>query len=340
MNSVVFLDIKKPFDTVDHQILSDKLRCYGIHDEELKFLESYLDGRAQCCHVKGVSSTIKPIYCGVPQSSMLGPLLFIIYMNDLPAAVPDISITMYANDTEIGRIFTSVTKIKQHLMPAFCKVYEWLKCNKLNLNTVKTEFMVFGTHNMLNQLDKSPVTTPYTLCFYNFEIKRVKHTKYLGLIVEDTLTWDKHIEYISKKINLSRSSLITLYKTLIEPYFRDCNIVQGQCNETLKDKLQILQNKAVRTIAGQSYEYTNHNKFLKEFGWLIVRNLIKLDMGVFMYKAQNGMAPEEFNQLFVPVGNIHGCLTRSSQNGNLQLPKIKLKSGQGSISYSWCQTLK
>ena len=112
LNSVVFLDIKKAFDTVNHQILSDKLRCYGIHDEEMKLFESYLDGRAQCCQVKGVSSTIKPIYCGVPQGSILRPLLFISYMNDLPAAVPDSSITKYADDTEIGRSFTSVTEIK------------------------------------------------------------------------------------------------------------------------------------------------------------------------------------------------------------------------------------
>ena len=131
----------------------------------------------------------------MPQGSILSPLLFIIYINDLPAVVLDISITMYTDDTEIGRSFTSVTEIKQHLMPAFSKVYEWLKCNKLSSNTVKTEFMVFGTNNRLNQLGKSPVTTPYTSCFYNFEIKRVKHTKYLGLTVDDTLTWDKHDQY-------------------------------------------------------------------------------------------------------------------------------------------------
>ena len=102
---------------------------------------------------------MKPIYCEVPQDLILGPLLFIIYMNALSAAVPDISIIMYADDTETGRSFTSVT-----------------------------EFMIFCTNNRLNQLEKSPVTTPYTLCFYNFEVTRVKHTNYLGLIVNDTLT--------------------------------------------------------------------------------------------------------------------------------------------------------
>ena len=129
----------------------------------------------------------------------------------------------------------------------------------------------FGTNNRLSQLDKGPVTTPCALCFNNFEIKRVKHTKYLELVVDDTLTWDRLIEYISIKIYrkigvlkgtqnyLPRSSLITLYKTLIEPYLRYCNIVWGQCNEILKDELQSFENKAVRTIAGQSYEHTDHN---------------------------------------------------------------------------------
>ena len=95
----------------------------------------------------------------------------------------------------------------------------------------------------------------------------------------------------------------------IDPY---CNIAWGQCNTTLKDKLQSFQNKPVRTIAGQSYEYTDHNSLLKEFGWLSVRTLIKLDMRVFMYNTQNDTAPEEFSQLFVSISNIHGCLIWSA----------------------------
>ena len=157
---------------------------------------------------------------------------------------------MYPNDTGIGRSFTSVTEIEQQLIPAFCKVCEWLKSSKLSLNTMKTEFMVFVTNSRLNPLDNSPVTTPHTLCFHNFEIKTVKHMEYLGLIADDTLTWDRHTEYISTKINRNisvlkriwnyfpKSSLITLYKILIRPYFRYYNIVWSPCNETLKDKLQ------------------------------------------------------------------------------------------------------
>ena len=186
MNSVFFLDIKKAFDTVDHHILTDKLRCYGIHDEGLKFFNPTWMAEHSVVKLGVFSSTMKLIHCGVPRRSILSPLLFIICMNDLPTAIPDISTTMYADNTKIGRSFTSsVTEIEQHLIPAFCTVYEWLKCNKLSLNTMKTKFMVFGTNNKLNQSDKSPVTTPYTLCFHNFEIKRVKHTKYLGLIVDD-----------------------------------------------------------------------------------------------------------------------------------------------------------
>ena len=101
------------------------------------------------------------------------------------------------------------------------------------------------------------------------------------------------------------------YCVQIEPHCKHRSI-EFLTTQTGQSKGDILINYVL------SYEYTNHNRLLKEFGWLSVRNLIKLDMGVFMYKRQNGIAPEEFNQLFVPVGSIHGCLTRSAQNGNLQ----------------------
>ena len=175
---------------------------------------------------------------------------------------------------------------------------------------------------------------------------RVKCTKYLGLIVDDTLSWSDHIDQISMKIKrslgilkrtrsyLPKSSLITLYRTLIETHLRYCNVIWGQCGETLKDKLQTLQNRASRTIAGQKFEQAGHSGPLVECGWLSVRNLFKIDMGICMYNILNGQAPEEFKYIFQPVSSMHGYQTRSSQNDNLHLLQLNLKSAQGAISYA------
>ena len=103
---------------------------------------------------------------------------------------------------------------------------------------------------------------------------------------------------------------------------------------TLKDKLQALQNRASRTIAGQKFEHADHSRLLAEYGWLSVRNRIKMDMGICMYKILNGQAPEEFKHIFQPISSMHRYRTRSSQNDNLHLPQLNLKSAQGAISYA------
>ena len=122
LNSVVFLDIKKAFDTVDHGVLLQNLVCHGIKDNSLKLIESYLEDRMQCCSVNGELSSMERIVCGVPQGSILGPLLFILYMNDLPEYVPDADITMFADDTSFAKGFKNVNEIQEHLVPAFSRI--------------------------------------------------------------------------------------------------------------------------------------------------------------------------------------------------------------------------
>ena len=112
MSSVVLLDIQKAFDTVDHQILLDKLRCYGASGDQLVFFASYLNNCQQCCKVNGKLSSTKRIRCGVPQGSILGPLHFIIYMNDLPSVVKEVDITMYADDTSLSKGFKTTNESK------------------------------------------------------------------------------------------------------------------------------------------------------------------------------------------------------------------------------------
>ena len=241
---------------------------------------------------------------------------------------------------------TQVCEIKDNLIPAFLKICVWLGSNKLSLNTVKTEFMVIGSQNKLNNMDSDPMTTPYLISIDGFTIKRTKVVKYLGLVVDDALTWSQHIDYISTKIArgvgilkrtrsfLPKQSLLTLYQSLIELYFRYCNIVRGQCNETLLDRLQTLQNRAARVIANVSYEAADHNSLLCDYGWLNVRNLILLDLGVFMYKTQKGLAPDVFYDLHHSVTGVHSYNTRSANKGNLQIPLTNLRAGDKAISVS------
>ena len=145
INSVVFLDIRNTFYTVSYQILINKLHCYGIGDRELFFFRSCLQNRTQCCNVKRQISTLQTVACGVPQESILGPLLFSIYMNDLPAFTQEDNIIMYANDTSLHEAFRTSCEFNEEMIPAFSNVCKWLRTNKLSLNTIKTEFMIIGT---------------------------------------------------------------------------------------------------------------------------------------------------------------------------------------------------
>ena len=170
--------------------------------------------------------------CGVPQGSIIRPLLFIIYMNDLSAFVQEANTTMYADDTSLHKAFRTSHELKEEMIPAFSKVCKWLRNNKFSLNTVKTEFMIIGMLPRLSQLDSSPESPPYAIVVEGQEVKRVELVKYLGLMVDDKLIWDQHIDYISNKIMrgigilkrirhfIPKDSLLLLYHTLIEPYFR------------------------------------------------------------------------------------------------------------------------
>ena len=148
-------------------------------------------------------------------------------------------------------------------------------------------------------------------------IRRVKQVKNLGLIIDENLTWDHHVNYISQKMKrnlgilkrmrktLPTESLCMLYKTLIEPHIRYCSIVWGNCGEGLKDKLQILQNRAARIITRTTYNTANHFALLRQLKWLDVRSIIKLEMGLFMYKAMNQLVPEQISEMFTHLSTYH-----------------------------------
>ena len=133
---------------------------------------------------------------------------------------------------------------------------------------------------------------------------------------------------------IPEKSLLLLYQTLIDLYFRYCSTVWGQCGETQKDKLQALQNRAARSIAKVKYEDADHLQLLLIFGWLSVRSLISYEMGVFMYKTLNGLAPDSMIEMLERQADIHQYSTRSANIGGIFIPHRNLSKGQEAISYA------
>ena len=157
---MVFIDLKKAFDTVNHQILFAKMKKYGIDGLEYLWFQSYLENRRQFNRVNGACSDLKDIDCGVPQGSCLGPLLSFIYINDLPLALHKCSLTMYADDTSISYASKNIGELNTITSRHLDSLNKWLQSNKLSLNVVKTQAMIIGSQPNLMKIADKKVDTP------------------------------------------------------------------------------------------------------------------------------------------------------------------------------------
>ncbi len=194
LTGVLFLDLKKAFDTVNHEILLHKLCKYGMSPNVVDWFRNYLTGHIQNTKVNNTLSDNAIVQCGVPQGSILGPLLFILYINDLLGEViNDCSISLYADDTALYYSNSSYVDLKVAIRDDIGSVSEWLRCNKLILNTKKTKFMIFGSKNKLREVHDAPIYINGDL------IERVDCFEYLGVYLDETLSFDQHINYIYNK---------------------------------------------------------------------------------------------------------------------------------------------
>ena len=262
-----------------------------------------------------------PIICGVPEGSILGPLLFIIYMNDLQNITSTCDISMCADDTHLSSAMNYPNDINVELIPEFVKISDWLQANKVGLNILKNRVHGHWDRTNVDSIPKIKISSCY--------LKRVVKTKSSELIIDDNLRWEEDIDdYICSKIKWSigiirrtkgvipTGSSIQLYKSLVEPYFRYSNTVWGLCNDKLIDKLQLFQNRVVRIITDTIFDSADHLLLLTELGWLNIRQLIMFDLFIFMFKTNRGITPQSVNNMFNNISDIHHYQTGGSLQGN------------------------
>ena len=325
---VLFLDLAKAFDTVDHQILAVKLHSLGFKASTVSWFTSYLSNRSQATKVGNVFSKSCNITCGVPHGSILGPFLFLCYVNDLPSHLLSSNSFLFADDTALIVRGKDALLIEQHLNRELSNVSNWFDANKLAMNLKKTKVMHFRhCRNIRSDVELN-------VALNDEVVESVQQFKYLGVILDKHLSFEAHIESLCGKINsrnglltrvrnfVSKELAITLYSTLIEPHFRYCDYIYLGCSLTNAHKLQVSQNKSLRAIARADYTYPTE-RLHAELGieWLAVQSTKSLC--VEMYKNVNDLNPIRNSNEVNCV--MHERALRSADNAELVVPRTRTR---------------
>lgn len=329
----VLIDYRKAFDTVDHNILLKKLNKYGIRGIANDWIRSYLCNRKQFTSVNSYNSNSLTITCGVPQGSILGPFLFLCYINDLPNVSNLLTPLIFADDTNLFITGKDPEMLITTLNQELERLTQWTNSNKLSLNSEKTKYIVFTkprkTFAILTQLRLN-----------NDVIARLKQVNFLGLFIDEKLNWNFHISHICKKISkgigiickakkvLESSTLRTLYFSFIHPYLTYGIELWGKSVNVYLLSILKLQKKAVRIIKSVS-RYSESAQLFHDLKILTVYKIYQLQILIFLYKYTNGMVPAIFSNFFEELGNAR--VTRN--NRKFRIPLMRNVFSQRSLRY-------
>ena len=283
---LLLIDFSKAFDMVDHNLILQKLNYYGIRGIAHEWFKSYLSDRKQYVCINGKTSNIDNLSHGVPQGSILGPLLFLIFINDLPNIFPFAHFILYADDANIIVTGRTIEEIENKINTLIPELTRWVGLNSLKLNTTKTKYMLIS--NTLNH--------DFKIVIHNQEIARVKEERFLGVLIDDKLTFKSHRIALAKKIAnncgvlfrarhmLNKKSLAALYYSFIQSHMIYCVCVWGLGNKTSINSIFVSQKKALRAISFTklykkdkitgTYTYGHTKKMFKEYGFQSIHNYI------------------------------------------------------------------
>ena len=249
-----FLDLRKAFDVINHNLLLKKLESAGVSGSAFHWFKSYLDNRRQYVTCNSTESKSLALRHGVPQGSVLGPTLFWAHYNDVTSAVKHSSCTLFADDTEIHYSNGDINKASNYVNGDLDNISSWLSSNQMVVHPGKSEVMKIGTQRSLKN------SNDLNIFIHDHRLKEATNYKYLGVYVDSTLAWKEHLSYMRKRtypkirvINrlssfLARSVLLKIYKQTMLPIFDYGCSVWMECSNSMIDSLERLQNQVMRTI--------------------------------------------------------------------------------------------
>ena len=270
----VFLDLRKAFDTVDHLLLINKLKWLEVVGKSLEWFRSYLSGRVQQTMCVNASSPPAKITMGVRQGRILGSLLFLVYINGIQFEVQHSKMTMFADNMAFYFHENSPTNLQSKLNADLAAITSSLHDNQLTLNVTKSKFMVIGGRSKPSQFNDIAIVAN------NDQLENVTKFKYLGVIINQYLTWHDHIEQLQSKIAKSIGvlkrikHLLPVYarmiyeSTMVIPIFEYAGIIWGdKNNKVLMDCIQVLQNKAAKLVLDQA-THSSSTQALLGLNWM------------------------------------------------------------------------
>ena len=320
----IFLDFQKAFDCVNHSILLSKLSVYGIRGLPQQWFRSFLADRKQFTLANGINSSIRTVNCGVPQGSILSPLLFLLFINDFPDCSNFFKFTLFADDSTLTCTIDKSTYNSANFVVdgELEKVYSWLKANQLQLNTSKSTYLVFS--------GRKAFSLP-SIHLNGVALNQSENTKFLGLIVDKNLKFSTHITQIKAKLSksvgiihklkhiLPYPALLTIYQSLVVPYISYAIEIWHGAPKYLINQIFILQKKAIRAI--NLLPYNSHtNNYFKEAKLLKLEELFKSYSCSHIYQAMHS----ENHFLRAHLKTHHEISNLNTRNSsNLMLPLCK-----------------